>query len=945
MKLQIGLAMLVVPVVFGQSISSISPTSTAAGGPSFTLTVNGSGFVSGIFNFSSVDWNGSSLTTSFVSTNQLNAIVPASLIAQPGSANITVVNPGGSTSNTVTFTITASNGGPTLSSLNPSSATPGGPGFTLTVNGAGFQNGATVDWNGSGLSTGFISVNQMSAFVPANLIATAGTASVTVMNPGGALSNALTFTIGSTNTPVLTSLNPSSATPGGSAFTLTVNGSGFLNGATVQWNGSGLSTGFISGSQVSAFVPANLIATAGTASVTVMNPVGAASNALTFTIGSTNAPVLTSLNPNSATPGGSAFTLTVNGSGFLNGATVQWNGSALSTGFISGNQVSAFVPANLIATAGTSSVTVMNPGGAVSNTLTFTIGSAPILTSLAPASAIPGGPAFNLTVNGSGFFNGAVVQWNGSALSTGFVNANQLTAFVPGSLIATSGSASITVMNPGGAVSNALTFTIGPGLAPTLSSLSPYFAPAGGSAFTLTVFGSGFLSGVVVQWNGTALSTSFGATQVTAFVPANLIAFPGNASITAVNPGGAVSNTLTFNVTPAGTPTLSSLSPNTLGAGGGTFTLAVNGSNFANGAVVQWNGVALGTSFVASTQLNATVPATLIAAPGSANVTVVNPGGATSNTLVFTITTASGVTLSSLSPNSASAGGPGFTLTALGSGFANGANLEWNGAVLSTNFVSATQLSASVPSILIANPGTATITVVNPGGGTSNALTFSTFGFSSALRVAQIADGSNWKTLFQVVNLDVTPVNFAFQFWDDNGNSLALPLVNGSPSPFSGTLPVGGTAFAETPGTAAALTQGWAEAASGGKIGVLTIFRQIVPGRPDSEGTVTGVLSGSKVFLPFDDTNGYVTGVAIANTNPTQTLFVTLTFAQENGSQSTGALSLPPHGHTAFVLTSMFPALSGVRGSVEFTASTPDIAVVGLRFSPNNSFTSLGEFQ
>jgi alpha-D-ribose 1-methylphosphonate 5-triphosphate synthase subunit PhnH len=943
MKLQIGLAMLVVPVIFGQSISSLSPSSTAAGGPSFTLMVSGSGFVNGLLNSSSVEWNGSALSTTFVSANQLNAVVPASLITSPGSVSITVVNPGGSTSNMLTFTITGSNGGPTLSSLNPSSATPGGPGFTLMANGSGFQNGATVNWNGSALSTGFITGSQLSAFVPANLIATAGTASVTVMNPGGATSNALIFTIGSA-APVLTSLNPSSASPGGSAFTLTVNGSGFLSGATVEWNGSALSTGFISANQLSAFVPSNLIATVGTASVTVMNPGGATSNALIFTIGSAT-PVLTSLNPSSASPGGSAFTLTVNGSGFLSGATVEWNGSALSTGFISGNQLSAFVPSNLIATAGTASVTVMNPGGAVSNALTFMIGSAPILTSLNPASAIPGGAGFTLTVNGSGFLSGAVVQWNGSALSTGFINGNQLSAFVPANLIATTGTASVTAVNPGGVVSNALTFTISSAQAPTLTSLSPSFAQAGGPAFTLTVFGSGFVSGAVVQWNGAALSTGFiSATQLSAFVAANLIANQGSASITAVNPGGAVSNTLAFSISPLGTPLLSSVSPSTVNAGGPAFTMTVSGSNFANGAVVQWNGQGVGTTFMSATQLSATVAASLIAAPGTANVTVVNPGGGTSNTLVFTITGASTLTLSSLSPNSASAGGPGFTLTALGSGFVIGSNLEWDGAVLSTNFVSATQLSASVPAILIANAGTANVTVLNPGGAMSNGLTFSTFGFSSALRVAQIADGSNWKTLFQVVNLDVTPVNFAFQFWDDNGNSLALPLISGA-STFSGTLPVGGTAFAETPGTATALTQGWAEAASNGRIGVLTIFRQIVPGRPDSEGTVTGVLSGSRVFLPFDDTNGYVTGVAIANTNPTQALFLSLTFQLENGSASTGAVSLPPHGHTAFVLTTMFPALAGVRGSMEITASTPDIAVVGLRFSPNNSFTSLGEFQ
>jgi hypothetical protein len=97
--------------------------------------------------------------------------------------------------------------------------------------------------------------------------------------------------------------------------------------------------------------------------------------------------------------------------------------------------------------------------------------------------------------------------------------------------------------------------------------------------------------------------------------------------------------------------------------------------------------------------------------------------------------------------------------------------------------------------------------------------------------------------------------------------------------------------------------------------------------------------------LPFDNTNGYVTSVAVANTNPTQPLFIRFLFQLENGSAVNGSLSLPAHAHTAFALTTMFPSLAGVRGSIEFTAQTPDIAVVGLRFSPTNSFTSLGEFQ
>ncbi|HLY63749.1 MAG TPA: choice-of-anchor D domain-containing protein [Terriglobia bacterium] len=73
--------------------------------------------------------------------------------------------------------------------------------------------------------------------------------------------------------------------------------------------------------------------------------------------------------PTSAAPGGAAFTLTVNGTGFVSGATVDWNGAPLSTTFVSGSQLKAAVPASDIASAATVTVTVVNPtpGGGSSN--------------------------------------------------------------------------------------------------------------------------------------------------------------------------------------------------------------------------------------------------------------------------------------------------------------------------------------------------------------------------------------------------------------------------------------------------------------------------------------------------------------------------------------------------------------------------------------------------
>jgi hypothetical protein len=86
-------------------------------------------------------------------------------------------------------------------------------------------------------------------------------------------------------------------------------------------------------------------------------------------------PTAVSLSPSSATHGGASFTLTVNGTKFVSGCTVEWNGAALATTFVSGTQVTAKVPAADIAAAGTASVTVKNPapGGGTSNALTFTI--------------------------------------------------------------------------------------------------------------------------------------------------------------------------------------------------------------------------------------------------------------------------------------------------------------------------------------------------------------------------------------------------------------------------------------------------------------------------------------------------------------------------------------------------------------------------------------------
>jgi hypothetical protein len=89
--------------------------------------------------------------------------------------------------------------------------------------------------------------------------------------------------------------------------------------------------------------------------------------------------------------------------------------------------------------------------------------------------------------------------------------------------------------------------------------------------------------------------------------------------------------------TPA--PTVTAITPASVGAGGPSLTLTVTGTNFVNGSTVRWNGSPRATTFASATRLTAVIPATDLSTPGTAGVTVALPGGTLSNTVTFTITT------------------------------------------------------------------------------------------------------------------------------------------------------------------------------------------------------------------------------------------------------------------------------------------------------------------
>jgi hypothetical protein len=284
------------------------------------------------------------------------------------------------TSDSTTIPLTGSGvPAPVLTSLSPSTAVAGGPAFTLTVNGSNFATGAVVKWNGGARTTAFVGATKLTAAILAADIVAAANYTVTVVS-GGVTSNSLTFTVTATAMgPVITSLSPSSAAAGGSAFTLTVNGTGFATGAVVKWNGNARTTAFVSATKVTAAILEGDIASAGTFPVTVTSG-GATSNAVSFTVtGQGGIPTLTAISPNYAIVGSPSLTMTVTGSGFVpgtSGTKAFWNGNGLATTYVSATQVTAIVPASDMTTLGTEVVTVGNSGMLASASMPFTVAPA-----------------------------------------------------------------------------------------------------------------------------------------------------------------------------------------------------------------------------------------------------------------------------------------------------------------------------------------------------------------------------------------------------------------------------------------------------------------------------------------------------------------------------------------------------------------------------------------
>lgn len=371
--------------------------------------------------------------------------------------------------------------------------------------------------------------------------------------------------------------------------------------------------------------------------------------------------------------------------------------------------------------------------------------------------------------------------------------------------------------------------------------------------------------------------------------------------------------------------------------------------------------------------------------PASLNVTVL-PGGLAPGTYTGTISIASAsasnspvnipVTLTvakaghlSASPASlsfeAQAGSPiseGQTITVSSTGSQLGFETSFNGGgwvSLSptphgstgtvngeTGEVTSAPALVSVSAIttgLAAGTYSGTITITPDSGAPATSIPVTLTIRDNHLRIPQVADGNGWQTTIVLVNTDTDPAPFTLSFRNAYGMPVAMPLQGVGPvTTYSDVIPVGGSRIIETPGTASNLIQGWGEVVAAKSINGTAIFRQHAAGSVDTEGAVplkSG--SGNHFLVPFDNTQGFVTAMAVLNPDSALTATANIVFRDENGQQiSTGSLVLGPGTRQAFALPTQYSGLANQRGVAEFT-STVELSALGLRASPRYTLASI----
>ena len=211
--------------------------------------------------------------------------------------------------------------------------------------------------------------------------------------------------------------------------------------------------------------------------------------------------------------------------------------------------------------------------------------------------------------------------------------------------------------------------------------------------------------------------------------------------------------------------------------------------------------------------------------------------------------------------------------------------------------------------------------------------------------MAHLAVADGWTTTIELINYGTTFAQGNLSFFDDNGNPSSLPwIVSGSSiaaSVLNQTLaPHARLVIQSNALVADPLQVGSAQLTTDGSV---SGFIRYLYGPRNQEAIVPiEAQSPASYILPFDNTNGIMTGVAVANGVGAPVNIPAVIRDSTGGRIGLGVFALPANGHSAFVLSDRFPVTAYQSGTIEFGVSAgTKIGVLGFRFPQSGAFSTI----
>jgi|GEM_PF-2263648 len=778
------------------------------------LSANGGNF--GVVQGSStLTLAGQTITPSNWNATSISFQVP--LGATTGNLVVTV---NGIVSNPIYLTVTSN---PGISSISPNV----GPiGTSVNINGSNFgsaQGSSQVWFNNVPATPSSWSANLVQVPVPAG----ASTGYVTMQVGGMNAAGATIFTVAP---GTITNLSTTSG-PVGLLVTVTGTNFGSSSSGTLTFGGTPATPTLWTPTSITAPVPVG----ANTGNV-VVTTAGLASNGLNFTV--TPGPGITSIYPTSGPPG-TAVAIYGDGFGTTQGSsTVSLGTTQLTPTKWTSTEVDVQIPTGV--SSGSLTVTV---GGVASNGITFTVITAPTISSL---SSSVGPVGFPTTITGFNFGpsqGSSTVKFNGTpAVASNWTNTS-ISVTVP--VGATTGSVVVSV---GGVSSNNVNFTVNSNAA--VFSFSPIAGPVG-TPVTIsgTNFGATQGSGSVTFNNTTASIQSWNSNSIVTSVPPG--ATTGSLRVTVPGIGTQYAVSTWFTVDSA--PVIGSLSPSSGPIGAAVTISGANFDTLQNFSTVTFNGVSAGALSWSPTSITTDVPA----GTTSGNV-VVTVGGVASNNSAFTVTPGPGIGSVFNSLGGQATGAVGATVYLAGAGFGTSqgsSTVTFGGIPATSTYWSDSEVGVTVP------PGATTGNVlITVGGIASNPINFTvttpaqvtsvspTAGVSGTpITIQGTGFGATQRVNNENSNINLTGPGFNYYIstitsWSDTSIVATVPGI-GSVEPISGNLAVttvaSGTAGAGAPFTLIPAGQVVSMSPASGPTGTPVTLTSIGLGASQGNSTVT----------------------------------------------------------------------------------------------------------